>query len=317
MTESDLIELLWSPWTLALLALLLERWLPWPEQWHPLAIFRLFANYLQTKVNPPHYADGQQRLAGWLALVLLLVLTLIPTAIIVYAAELSQLVGALVLLVCLRQRPYLQVLNSVRRLAQKNQKRAARALLSRITERDCDQLSRHGLAKTALELRAMSVLQHRFVPLLSWLLGGPILCLALRLITELYHLWPVSHSRYRHFGLATRALYAVSVSAITLLPLALIELAAALKGQRPRQPLMPSSAWLRPDAWWLEALSRLHNVSLGGPIKIQQRRLSRQRFAGRPAEQVWQRTVTVLMRWQTLNHFLLLAGLLLSYIYRF
>ncbi|MGM0481735.1 MAG: cobalamin biosynthesis protein [Pseudomonadota bacterium] len=316
MNELAASDLLLSPWALALLALLLERWLPWPEHWHPLAVFRLFANYLQIKVNQRHYAAAQQQLAGWLAVALLLLLTLVPAAIVVYAAELSQLVAMVVLLVCLRQKPYLKVLDNVQRLAKKRQKRAARALLTRITYRDCDQLSLHGLAKTALELRAMSIIQHRFVPLISWLIGGPILCLALRVITELYQLWPVSHPRYRNFGLASRALYAVSVELVTVLAAATAHVFSAARGRRPRQQLSPSLAWLWSSAWWLDALSRLHNVSLGGPIKVHGQRLQRQRFAGRPAEHVWQQTTGLLMRWQKLSYLLLLSGALLGYIYR-
>lgn len=316
MNANDWYEFLTSPWVLAALALLLERWLPWPEQWHPLAIFRLFANYLQYKVNKSGYAAGQQRIAGWLALITLLILSLVPTAIVIYAAEFSQIIGALVLLACLRQSNYLKTLDKVHRLASKGQKRAARAWLSRIDQRDTHELSLHGLAKNSLELRALSILHHRMVPISAWLIGGPILCLGLRLITELNQLWPTEQRRFRQFGLAPRAAYAMTVSWITAVMALLASTLCLLKPCRKRQSLQASQGWLWTTGWWLDSLSRLHNISLGGPIKIQGIRVARQRFPGRPAEEVWQSAASAIMRWQWLPTLIVLTGIVLSYIYR-
>jgi len=316
MNANHWYEFLTSSWVLAALALLLERWLPWPEQWHPLAIFRLFANYLQYKVNKPGYAANQQQVAGWLALITLLVLSLTPTAIVIYAAEFSQIIGALVLLACLRQSNYLKTLDKVHRLATKRQKGAARAWLARIDYRDTHELSLHGIAKSTLELRALSILHHRMVPISAFLIGGPILCLGLRLVTELSQLWPTEQRRYRHFGLATRAAYAMTVCWVTAVVALLASALCVVKPCRKRLSLQATQGWLWTTGWWLDSLSRLHNVSLGGPIKTQGVRIARQRFPGRPAEQVWQAAAAAIMRWQWLPTVIVTTGIVLSYIYR-
>ena len=316
MNSHDLYEFITSSWTLALIAIVIERWLPWPEQWHPVPLFNLFANYLQTKVNKPNYSAEQQRLSGALAVVTLLILTLIPTAIVVYAAELSQWLGAFVLLCCLRRQHYLSMLNRIDALALKQQKRAARALLARICRRDTDQLSVHGLIKTTAELRALSIIHHRWAPVIGWLIGGPVLALALRILTELQQQWPITQSRFRYFGLPVRAGYAILVSPVVLFVAAVASLLALTTRRRPAASIVPSSSWLWPTAKWLDSLSRWHHFALGGPIKVQGKRIERQRFAGRPPEQYHAQLLRSMAAWHWCLFALLATATLLAFIYR-
>ena len=316
MNTHDLYTLLISSPILALIALALERWLPWPEQWHPLPMFRLFAQYLQTKVNKPGYSPEQQRFAGAMAVVMLLFISLVPTAIVVYAADFSEILGALVLLACLRRQHYLKLLNKVDALALKQQKRAARALLARIDYRDTDQLSVHGLVKATAELRAVSIIHHRWAPILAWLLGGPILALALRLISELYTLWPISVSRYRTFGLPARAAYVLLIGPVTLLLSVTALLIAAVSNARPAEPIKNSRALVWPTGKWLDSLSRCHDIALGGPIKVQGTRIERQRFAGRAPEQHNAQFRRAIARWHGYLILLLIVAVLLLFIYR-
>lgn len=316
MDTHDLYTTLTSSWALALIAIALERWLPWPEQWHPVSLFRLFAQYLENKVNKPSYAPEQQRFAGVLAVLLLLLLTLIPTAIVVYAADFSKLLGAVVLLGCMRRQHYVAVLNKVETLALKRQKRAARALLARIDFRETHDLSLHGLLKATAELRALSIIHHRWAPLIAWLLGGPILALCLRVLIELSSLWPICKPRYRYFGLASRAAYALLLGPVffvlSLIPATL----ARLGKRRPAEKIKRSSAWIRPSAMWLDSLSRCHKIALGGPIKVQNYRISRQRFAGIAPESNPMQVRRSLNRWHTLLALLLICVVMLLFIYR-
>lgn len=299
-----------------LAALVLERLLPWPEQWHPLAWFRLLANYLMVKVNKPQHHASQQRLAGMLMLLLLLFMTLVPAALILYAADFGGIIGGLILLVCLRQRHYLVVLDKVRLFSERGQKRVARSLLARIDWRDTDQLSIHGIAKNSLELRTMSVIHHRLVPIIMFALGGPLLCLTARAVTELHTLWPIINSRVQYFGLASRAAYAVLIAPVTMLATVLLLPLNTLLRRRPATHIESTNAWLKPTGYWLDAISRLYNVSLGGPVKIRGRKIARQRFHGRLAENCWQPVATGLDHWTTLLIVLLIAVNIVLYIYR-
>ncbi len=173
MNTELLTELLLSPVALALLALLAERWFPWPEQWHPFAVLRLMASYMSGKVNKPGRSASQQRLAGFLAWLTMSLLVLLPAAIVFAGAEVSLAIGWLILLVCLRQQPVAHAVKLADSHLQRGRKNAARAWLSRITWRDCELLSEHGIAKTSLELRASSILEHEQPPRLIQLDNGP------------------------------------------------------------------------------------------------------------------------------------------------
>lgn len=316
MNTHDLYSLLTSSPTLALLALAIERWVPWPEQWHPIPLLRLFAQYLQSKVNQPHYSLQQQRFAGILAVLLLALLCLLPTAIVVYAADFSQLLGAVVLLSCLRRQHFIKMINRVEALALKQQKRAARALLAQLDYRDSHELSVHGLLKTTAELRLMSLVNHRWGPILAWLLGGPILALAIRLIVELHSLWPISVPRYRAFGLAARTAYLFLLGPVLLLLSLPASFMARLAGRRPAAVIKNSRAWAWPTAKWLDSFSRWHQFALGGPIKIQGQRLERQRFSGRAPESHHAQLIRSCTSWDWWLTLLLVCSTLLLFIYR-
>lgn len=297
MDTAWLTHTLSSPIALALLALLAERWLPWPEQWHPLAVLRLMASYLSTKVNKPTHSVKQQQLAGFLSLLIMLLLVLLPAALVFAGAEVSLAIGWLILLVSLRQQPINHAITLAENHLRRGRKNAARAWLSRITWRDCDRLSEHGIAKTCVELRATSVFQHRFTPLFFWFLGGPIAALCARTVQELTRVWPVAQRRFRHFGRASHGVDTV----IHFLPsffLSLVARGVALfQPHKPKlQPLQRNRLFSTVRLSWLQSFSYAHRVTLGGPLQVNGQRVNRQRFAGRPAEQLLTRTA----RWQRL-----------------
>lgn len=312
-----LTELLLSPAALALLALLAERWFPWPEQWHPLAVFRLMASYLSSKVNRPGRSVSQQRLAGFLAWLTLSLLVLVPAAIVFAGAELSVAVGWLILLVSLRQQPVSQAVRLADHHLQHGRKNAARAWLSRISWRDCELLSEHGIAKTSLELRASSILEHRSTPLLFWFFGGPLAALGVRTLSELIQVWPVAQTRYRHFGVTTHWFYTIS----HFIPSFLLSLAARFMAlfQRNKPKLHSLNRnLLFPTVLlsWLQSFSYCHRVSLGGPIQVQGVRIARQRFDARPPELLLPRALRWQRQWQIFFICCLVIALFAPFIYR-
>ncbi|MDV6316060.1 cobalamin biosynthesis protein [Idiomarina sp. HP20-50] len=317
MNTELLTQLLLSPVALALLALLAERWFPWPEQWHPLAVFRLMASYLSSKVNKPGRSVRQQRLAGFLAWLTMSLLVLLPAAIVFAGAEVSLAVGWLILLVSLRQQPVNQAVKLADSHLQRGRKNAARAWLSRITWRDCDLLSEHGIAKTSLELRASSILEHRFTPLLFWFAGGPLAALGIRTLVELTQVWPVAQPRYRYFGATTHWLYTIT----HFLPSFLLSLAARFMAlfqrDKPKLKSLNRNA-LFPTVLlsWLQSFSYCHRVGLGGPIQVQGVRVARQRFDGRPPELLLPRALRWQRQWQLFFVTCLVITLLVLFIYR-
>lgn len=317
MTVELFKELLFSPFGLALLALLAERWFPWPEQWHPFAVLRLMAAYMSGKVNKQARSAGQQKTAGFLALLTMLLLVLLPSAIVFAGAEVSLAVGWLILLVSLRQQNSRQAVQLAEKHLAKGRKNAARAWVSRVTWRDCDRLSEHGIAKTCVELRATQILENRFAPLLFWLIGGPLAALGIRVIAELKDVWPVAQSRYQHFGKASAWLYALAYFIPSFLLSILARAVGVFRRNTPKlEPLKRSPTFPTVLLSWLQSFSFCHKVSLGGPLQLAGIRIHRQRFYGRPAELLlpqmpyWQRL------WQGLFITCLVIGLFTLFIYR-
>jgi len=317
MNTELLIDLLLSPVALALLALLAERWFPWPEQWHPFAVLRLMAAYMSGKVNQPKRSVSQQRLAGFLAWLTMSLLVLLPAAIVFAGAEVSLAIGWLILLVSLRQQPINHSVKLADNHLKRGRKNAARAWLSRITWRDCELLSEHGIAKTSIELRVTSILEHRFTPLLFWFVGGPLAALGVRTLSELTQVWPIAQARYRHFGLVTHWLYSLThFFPSFLLSLAARFMALFQRNKPELQSLRRNLLFPTIRLSWLQSFSYCHRVSLGGPIQVQGIRIDRQRFNGRPAElllpqaQRWQR------QWQIFFITCLIIALFALFIYR-
>ncbi|MCK7459079.1 cobalamin biosynthesis protein CobD/CbiB [Idiomarina aminovorans] len=310
MNTELLAQLLTSPIALALLALLVERWFPWPEQWHPFAVLRLMASYMSGKVNPPGRSVSQQRLAGFLAWLTLSLLVLLPAAIVFAGAELSLAIGWLILLVSLRQQPVAHAVKLADNHLQCGRKNAARAWLSRITWRDCDLLSKHGIAKTSLELRAASILEHRFTPLLFWFVGGPLAALGVRAIAELTQVWPVAQARYRQFGLTTHWLYTLTHFFPSFFLSLVARLMTLFQPNKPKlQPLQRNLLFPTVLLSWLQSFSYCHRVTLGGPIQVEGIRLARQRFDGRPAELLLPRA----RRWQRQWQFFFVSCLVIAF----
>jgi len=317
MNTELLTELLLSPVALALLALLAERWFPWPEQWHPFAVLRLMASYMSGKVNKPGRSVGQQRLAGFLAWLTLSLLVLLPAAIVFAGAEVSLAIGWLILLVSLRQQPVAHAVKLADSHLQRGRKNAARAWLSRIAWRDCDLLSEHGIAKTSLELRASSILEHRFTPLLFWFIGGPLAALGVRIIAELTQVWPVAQTRYRQFGLTTHWLYTLTHFCPSFLLSLAARFMALFQPKKPKlQPLQRNPLFPTVLLSWLQSFSYCHRVTLGGPIQVQGIRVARQRFDGRPAELLLPRARRWQRQWQLFFVICLVIALFALFIYR-
>ena len=162
MTAELFKELLFSPFGLALLALLAERWFPWPEQWHPFC--RAAANgrlhERQSEQTRPSFRSAEN--CRFLGLLTMLLLVLLPAAIVFAGAEVSLAIGWLILLISLRQQNTRQATQLAEQHLSKSRKNAARSWLNRVTWRDCDLLSEHGIAKTIIELRATSLSRKPF-----------------------------------------------------------------------------------------------------------------------------------------------------------
>tara|TARA_B100000700_G_C14916791_1_gene795092 strand:+ start:284 stop:1234 length:951 start_codon:yes stop_codon:yes gene_type:complete len=281
--DAPSLQWFYHPIALATLALILERFFSLPEHWHPLAIFRLFAKFLTDKVCHPEHGNTQQAIAGSLLLFLVLLICLTPVGIIQMSAELHQLSAVIWLWFAIRYKRTFDLTKLAIRALNKGQKRAARAIVSRFVAFDCEQLSPLGLAQAIIEVRLRILFVGVLAPLLTWYLLGATAALGVRLIIECYYLWPTGSPRYRYFGRCAEVLYYI-VESLALLPLALVMMPFTwLFNHRSTVPIRQGRGMSLGAFVWLDVMSQMYHVRLGGPQKYQQQRYARTRFEGVPA----------------------------------
>ena len=76
------------PFWVLLIVVLTERYLPWPDKYHPISFIKLLAMGMQTKVlSPERNSISQQKISGILACIVLLLPFCIILAVFKYLSE--------------------------------------------------------------------------------------------------------------------------------------------------------------------------------------------------------------------------------------
>jgi adenosylcobinamide-phosphate synthase len=242
----------------------LERWLHWPEKYHPLSVIKLLARRLAEKVHKgarqSHY---QQKLAGTLALLILVPPLVIIFALLASLSEFPLLFNALLFLVALQFQPIQQKNHKIYRALAQDRKILARQLLSAIVLRETQNLSPLGVGKACIESQLLRFAHQYCSVVLLYLIGGGALALAYRLVYECSQMWNGRNPYFRFFGQAA----AVSMTLIQWIPARLAALCFALA-----QNVGASANAFRRNKWHhCTHLFLLHvqgaalGIELGGP----------------------------------------------------
>lgn len=189
-----------SPLASLLLALLLEKLLPEPA----MGIWRSWgrlAMALQLKVNPWNRASaGQQRRAGLLALLIMLLPLLLITFALPRLLQPAWLVDALLLWLAFAWTPIRRDGRRIADALDNDDKQSARELLQPWLLRNTAALSSIGIAKACIEMLLLRALRNRLLVLLWFVLLGPLAALAARACAELARIWNCKCQHSRHFG---------------------------------------------------------------------------------------------------------------------
>ncbi|GAA0859708.1 cobalamin biosynthesis protein CobD/CbiB [Aliiglaciecola litoralis] len=181
--------------------LLVERWMPWPEKYHPLTLFRLIAINLAQKVNPAKpRTDSQRRISGTLAIIVLTLPMLTIIAISLVIAQFPLFFDSFMLLIALQFQPIINHYRRVRSALQKDKKLLARQMLSNIVLRETQSLSPVGIGKAAIESVLLRFFYQQFAIILWYLAGGGLAALTVRLVFELRQCWNTKLNRNSQFG---------------------------------------------------------------------------------------------------------------------
>jgi len=260
------LEQLWA-YPLVLLAVVLAaRLLPLPAIYHPLTVFRFFAQQLGKKVNPePDRPRQQLYISGTLALLV----ALLPTMALLYSlyqfSELPLILDALLLFCSLDWRAQQQHAQLIQHSLQRGQLTLAREQASTLVLRRTSALTAMGLSKAILESLVLRFAS-QFIAVLCWfLLGGGLAALAYRLALELAQQWNTKLDAYRYFGRPTAWLINILSAPPKLVVCSLLALQYGIarcyrQCQQPRQNISRFSFWLL--ACFSVALRR----NMGGPL---------------------------------------------------
>lgn len=263
---------------LLLAALLLGKWLPIPLAYHPLSFFAAFCDALANKVHPdPQRPATQQRVAGLLAVILVLGIPLILLACLYLFASWALILDAIVLLFCANWQPYLQQLEKIRQSLNKELMGLARVQARLLLLRDTENLSRMGLIKALLESVCLRFSQQVIATIFWYLLTGAIGLLCYRLCQIASQRWSVKLPKNRHFGAAACYLHQVFCFIPYCLSLGLLY----LQSQRKSSSIVSTTAdtpMPRSKLWLLRQLSKTLQVNLLGPVFYQRQKVKRLRL---------------------------------------
>lgn len=199
--EQVLLDPIFMPLWIMMIALSVEKLLPWRETYHPLSLFRLIAANMARKVHPsPSRSVAQQSISGSLALITLLTPLIVIVALFVMLAEFPLFFDSLLLVIALQFQPATRHFSKISAALKHDKKSLARHYLSAMVLRETDRLSPMGLGKAAIESLLLRF-SYQIVSVLFWfVIAGGVGALTYRLIYECAQAWNTKLARFRFFG---------------------------------------------------------------------------------------------------------------------
>ena len=280
----DKFSLLIADYSLLVLwgALLFHLLLPIPVHAHPMTIWRKFAELLATKVNTAR--SYQQRLiSGSLAWALMII-----PAIIVYIAALPliwnlPLFNLGLLLISLEWRGVEKLCKDTIQAINKEDKKEAKLTLINWVNRDVEPLSLLGLGKASAETIILGYAKTVIGVLFWYGIAGGIGAFIYRLSLELARAWSPSRDSFRPFGIPTLTIQAF----LDFIPLKLFSLICLLgrkfqiilQSLREQRKCWPN----KNNAWLLIIIGKKFELSMGGPVIYQGKKISRPKLGGKIA----------------------------------
>jgi adenosylcobinamide-phosphate synthase len=166
----------------------------------PFNFFNFYCQKLSNKVNNTQNSVKQQTTAGFIAVVI----TLVPLIIILWLFEMFIEVPWLwqAFLLYLAIGPFNLIVSSksVALALVANQNYLAKQTLQPLLLRDTQQLSKIGLSKSCIEMQLLKTMQQNFVVICFFLVFGPLLALAYRLLLEMHYSWNIKQTTFSSFG---------------------------------------------------------------------------------------------------------------------
>jgi adenosylcobinamide-phosphate synthase len=267
------------PFWVLLLVIVVERYLPWPDKFHPISFVKALAMGMQAKVlaRDPS-AIRQQKISGSLACIVLLLPFCAILAVFKYLSEYPVFFEALMLLVALRFQDIQKQTNKVTAALAKQQKMLARHALSQIVLRETQKMSPLGMVKANIESLLLRY-SYQFCAVVFWyLLTGGVGALIYRLIYELSLSWNNKLTRFKYFGQPVRNL----ANILQWLPskLASISLMLAVNISQGSGALFQHVSYQCNHLFILNLCGSSLGIELGGPAYYEQQKVRTRKCGG-------------------------------------
>ncbi|BEU01840.1 cobalamin biosynthesis protein CobD [Agarivorans sp. OAG1] len=272
----------WLSLSLPFLGIALERLIPGRGFGQVMLLVRWFAEQLSIKVNRSGNGPRQQRIAGGLALLAILLPLSLGLALFNQLNPLTVLVDSLLLLCLLQWQAPMHSYHRITHLLNKHLHKPARNILRPWVLRDCESLSAVGVAKASAEMLLLRLAANWFGVIFWFMLAGIVPALIYRIVTELHFAWNPKLVQFRQFGHTASRFYQL----FSYLPFQLLALIICCYGKlsRNRAALSEGFRWPYIGSGKLISVSASSLQSeLGGPRHYQQQKVEQARFG--PSQQ--------------------------------
>lgn len=267
------------PFWVLILVVLIERYLPWPDKFHPLSFIKVLATGMQTKVLfVDRNSTRQQKISGALACITLLLPFCSMLVVFKYLSEYPIFFEALMLLVALRFKDIIKQTHKVTAALAKQQKMLARHALSLIVLRETQEMSSLGMVKANIESVLLRY-SYQYCAVIFWyLITGGVGALTYRLVYELSLSWNNKSIRFRHFGQPVRHV----VNLLQWLPsrLACLSIVLAVNIGQGSKALFQRISYQCNHLFILNLCGASLGIELGGPAYYGQQKVRSSKCGG-------------------------------------
>jgi adenosylcobinamide-phosphate synthase len=267
------------PFWVLLSVVFIERYLPWPDKYHPISFIRALAMGMQIKVlSLEKNTIRQQKISGALACIVLLLPFCTMLAVFKYLSEYPVFFEALMLLIALRFQDIPKQTLKVTAALAKQQKMLARHALSKIVIRETEKMSPLGMVKANIESVLLRY-SYQYCSVIFWyLVTGGAGSLIYRLIYELSLSWNNKLARFRYFGQPVRHV----VNILQFLPskLASLSVVIAVNISQGSVALFQRISYRCNHIFVLNLCGASLGIELGGPAYYDQQKVRAKKCGG-------------------------------------
>ncbi|CZF84695.1 Cobalamin biosynthesis protein CbiB [Grimontia celer] len=261
-------------------ALILHWFFPVPAYISPVTMWRRVAEAISDKVNHDEDSPEQQRLSGGLALTVMWLTLAVLLVALKQIVWIGWLFDLLLLWLALSWKPLTELAMQVEQALIRDDKPAARTLLSQTLNRETHSLSPVGIAKASCETLLVGYARGLVCVLFWYAILGGIGAFLYTLTAQLAQVWPPRRQEFSQFGLAASGFLAL----LDWMPSRLFALLIAA-GHRFEPALTAirehGQSWSVNGAGWLLAASGAKlQLSLGGPAIYDSEKCTRPSIGG-------------------------------------